>query len=194
MLSTNWQGYRVATWVGQFILALAVVIEMTQGNWKGVMALAAFLVASFAFALRDEQMPTIFNFLFVLAALLNAVGWVGQLFDTPSLYVAINHAFTNFSITLTVSFLLYNSIMATFYNQRLLYILTIACFGIAVGAVWEILEWFVQVDSSLNDTIIDLLMDSVAAFVAALVSLRALIERSLAVTREVKRPFALGRR
>ncbi len=59
----------------------------------------------------------------------------------------------------------------------MLYVLAIASFGIAIGALWEITEWLLQVINSLNDTIIDLIMDSIGATIAALMSLWALQER-----------------
>jgi hypothetical protein len=58
----------------------------------------------------------------------------------------------------------------------LLYVLTIASFGIAIGAVWEVAEWLAgkilpsEVIGSLDDTIMDLVMDTVGAGLAALLS------------------------
>ncbi len=60
--------------------------------------------------------------------------------------------------------------------------LTITCFGIAIGALWEVAEWTAgivistEVIESLNDTIIDLIMDSLGAAIAALTSLWTLQE------------------
>ena len=60
--------------------------------------------------------------------------------------------------------------------------LTITCFGIAIGALWEVAESRVgivlstEVIESLNDTIIDLIMDSLGAAIAALTSLWTLQE------------------
>lgn len=53
-----------------------------------------------------------------------------------------------------------------FRNHRILYLVTIATFGIAIGALWEVTEWSAgkivstQVIESLDDTIIDLVMDT----------------------------------
>jgi len=177
MMSTNWKGYRYAAWVGQFFLTLAVVIEAAGGNWQGALALAGFLVASFAFVVIDLQLPTLFDFLFVVAALLNAGGWVWDLFYLPGPYDEITHAFTTFSITLALSFLVYASMMNVFRNHRILYVLTIASFGIAIGALWEITEWTISVINSIDDTIMDLIMDSIGAGLASIISLWALSEQ-----------------
>jgi VanZ family protein len=132
---------------------------------------------STAFVLRDRRLPTLFDFLFVVAALLNAGGWVG-LFYQPGPYDEITHAFTTFSITLALSFLVYLPMLNLFRHHRWLYILTIASFGIAIGALWEIFEWLTGVINELDDTIVDLMMDTIGALAAATLSLWALQERT----------------
>ena len=173
LFSTNWRGYRIAAWVGQFCLAIALVILATRGNWQGVLTLSGFLIASFVFVLMDRRLPTLFDFLFVVAALLNAGGWIG-LFYQPGPYDEITHAFTTFSITLALSFIVYQSMLPLFRRHRRLYILTIASFGIAIGALWEVTEWAIAVINDLDDTIVDLIMDTIGALAAALFSLWAL--------------------
>jgi hypothetical protein len=177
MVSTNWRGYRIAAWGGQFLLTIAVLVTAAQGKWKEAIALACFLLASFAFVALENKLPTLFDMLFVLAALLNAGGWVWGLFYQPGPYDEITHAFTIFSITLALSFLVYGSLLTSFKSHRLLYVLTIASFGIAIGAVWEVAEWLAgkilpsEVIGSLDDTIMDLVMDTLGAGLAALLSL-----------------------
>ncbi|MEG4588996.1 hypothetical protein QUA54_27835 [Microcoleus sp. MOSTC5] len=59
----------------------------------------------------------------------------------------------------------------------MLYLLTITSLGIAIGALWEVAEWTAgivlstEVIESLNDTIINLIVDSFGAAIAALTSL-----------------------
>jgi len=178
VLSTDWRGYRVAAWVGQFLLAVATAYEMAKGNWMGAIALASFLIASFIFVISDRRLPALFDFLFVLAALINAGGWVWELFYMPGPYDEITHAFTTFSVTLALSFLFYSPMLPLFREHRWLYLLTIASFGISIGALWEIFEWLTQVINSLNDTIVDLVMDTLGACVAAGMSLWGLQERT----------------
>lgn len=182
MQHTNWKGYRIAAWIGQALLAIAVILALSQGKWQNAFALALFLVASFIFVIRDDRLPTLFDFLFVLAALLNAGGWVWGLFYLPGLYDEITHAFTIFAFTLAFSFLVYRSMLPVFRQHKLLYLLTIASFGIAIGALWEVTEWSAgkilatEVIESLDDTITDLVMDSLGATFAAITSLWALQE------------------
>lgn len=182
MKSINWRGYRALAWLGQALLAIFVIFASVQGNWVNALALGFFLIASLVFVIRDDKLPTLFDFLFVAAALVNAIGWVWGLFNMPGPYDEIVHAYTTFAITLALSFLVYSSMLNIFRNHTLLYLLTIASFGIAIGAIWEVMEWSAgkilstEVIESLDDTIIDLVMDSLGAGLAALISLFALQE------------------
>jgi hypothetical protein len=180
MKSLNWRGYRIIAWIGQALLTIFVIAAAVQSKWSNALGLAVFLVASFVFVIRDDKLPTLFDFLFVLAALLNATGWVWNLFGMPGPYDEIVHAYTTFAITLALSFLVYGSMLNIFRNHTLLYLVTITSFGIAIGALWEVTEWSAgkilntQVIESLDDTIIDLVMDTIGAGLAALISLWAL--------------------
>lgn len=182
MQHTNWKGYRIAAWIGQAFLAIAIVLAMSQGKWQNALALALFLGASLIFVVRDDRLPTLFDFLFVVAALLNAGGWVWGLFYPPGPYDEITHAFTIFAFTLAFSFLVYRSMFTVFLQHRWLYLLTIASFGIAIGALWEVAEWSAgkilstEVIESLDDTITDLVMDSLGAGLASVTSLWTLRE------------------
>jgi hypothetical protein len=75
-------------------------------------------------------------------------------------------------INLKISFFKYFFIYIERECQR--YLLTITCFGIAIGALWEVVESRVgivlstEVIESLNDTIIDVIMDSLGSVIAAL--------------------------
>ena len=66
--------------------------------------------------------------------------------------------------------------LTLFRSYRRLYLLTIISFGIAIGALWEIFEWVTATINSLDDTIVDLIMDTIGAIAASLLSLRALQE------------------
>lgn len=180
MLSINWKGYRFAAWIGQTLLAIAVLAAAVQGKWQNAITLALFLTVSLIFVVKDDKLPTLFDFLFVLAALLNAGGWVWGWFYVPGLYDELVHGFTMFAITLALSFLAYGSMLSIFRQHTLLYLLTITSFGIAIGAVWEITEWSAgkilstEVIGSVDDTVIDLIMDTLGPGLAAITSLWAL--------------------
>jgi hypothetical protein len=177
MRNLNWKVYQLIAWVGQALLAILVIAAAVQGKWLNALGLAFFLITSFVFVVRDDKLPTLFDFLFVLAALLNSTGWVWNLFSIPSLYDEIVHAYTTFAITLALSFLVYSSVLNISRNHTLSYLVTIPSFGISTGALWEIAEWSAgrilstEVIESLDDTINDLVMDSLGAGLSAFISL-----------------------
>lgn len=183
-MNSNWRGYRLAAWVGLVLLAGAVVLTFVQSNFRAAFSLLGFLVAAFVFVKWDDKLPNLFDFLFVLSALINAGGWAFDLYNKPGPYDEIAHAFTIFALTLALGFLVYGRLMSNFHGRYMLFVLTIASFGIAIGALWEVAEWlsdFVlpqQIVSGLNDTITDIILDSLGAIAASLLSVRTLHEKS----------------
>jgi hypothetical protein len=89
------------------VLALALVWELLSLDPVGVLSMAFFIALSFAYLLRDEKLPNVFDALVALSALLNAFGFVFDLFDGPVLYDEVAHTFTIFALTLAFFFLFY---------------------------------------------------------------------------------------
>jgi hypothetical protein len=186
MRNSNWEGYRTIAWGGVVILAVTLVVVVVQGNWLGAGFLAGFLIASVAFIKLEDRLPTLFDLVFVSAALLNAVGCAWDLYNKPGLYDEVAHFYSIFAITLAAGFALYRELMGSYRGHRVLFVITIASLGIAFGALWEVAEWsadFVvekQIVSGLFDTVTDLILDSAGATLAALLNLWGLNELSRA--------------
>lgn len=182
MRNTNWEGYRTIAWGGVVLLAVGLAVVVVQANWIGAAFLAGFLIAAVAFIKLEDRLPTLFDLVFVSAALLNAAGCAWNLYNKPGIYDEVAHFYTIFAITLAVGFALYRELMGSFSGHRILFVITIASLGIALGALWEIAEWsadFVvpmQIVSGLFDTITDLMLDSAGALLAALLNLWGLNE------------------
>lgn len=188
MWSMNWDGYRKAAWVGQALLAITIVVVLFQRQWLAAASLAGFLVISFLFVSFERKLPTLFDLIFVIAALINAGGWAWDLYNKPGPYDEIAHFYTIFAITLAAGYMLYSELMESFFDHRVLFVLTIASLGIALGALWEVTEWLAdfvtpkQIVSGLFDTITDIILDSAGAILAALLNLRGLHEQSQAAS------------
>ena len=186
MRSMNWKGYRTAAWIGQALLVIAIIVVLIQGQWLAAATLAGFLVISYLFVAFERKLPTLFDLIFVIAALINAGGWAWDLYNQPGPYDEIAHFYTIFAITLAVGFLLYGELMESFATHRVLFVITIASLGIALGALWEVTEWLAdfatpkQIVSGLVDTITDIILDSGGAIVAAFLNLWGLNEQSKA--------------
>ena len=182
MLNANWKGYRTLAWILQGLLAIAIVVVLIQGKWLPAVTLGGFLLVSFLFVKLERKLPTLFDLVFMIAALINAGGWAWDLYNKPGPYDEIAHFFTMFAITLAFGFLLYRELMESFYKRRWLFVVTIASLGIAIGALWEVGEWLVdfvvpkQIVSGLFDTITDIMLDSAGALLAALLNLHGLNE------------------
>jgi hypothetical protein len=180
----NWGGYRTAAWVGVGLLAVAIIVVAIQRDWIAAITLAGFMGVSIVFIVRERQLPTLFDLIFVIAALINAGSWAWNLFDTVRPYDEIAHFFTLFAITLSLGFLFYNEVMRGFYRHRIMFVFTITSMGIALGALWEVAEWLfdfvvpLEIIPGLDDTITDMMLDSGGALLAALLNLWGLNERA----------------
>jgi hypothetical protein len=177
MRNSNWRGYRIAAWGGVGLLTAAILGTLVQGQWLPVLPLIGFLLAAVLFIKLEDRLPSLFDFLFVLAALVNAGGWAFKWYNTIGPFDEVAHGFTTFALTLALGYLAYGRMLTSFHDQRLLFVLTIASFGIAIGALWEVTEWVAdflfasQVVESINDIMDDLVMDSIGAGIAGVLTL-----------------------
>lgn len=175
-------GLRNAAWVGIGLIALAFVVAAAQGKWLGAAALVLYLAGSVAFVLWEERLPALFDLLFVLAALLNAAGWVWNWFRDVWFYDEVVHGYTIFAITLSLGFLAYHALWGEMREHAWLSVLAVASFGLAIGALWELVEWGMMAVNfikplTLRDTMVDLVADSIGALIAGCLSLWALHSR-----------------
>jgi hypothetical protein len=151
--------------------ALCVLLAalLLLGDVTASLIVAVFLALSFAHLLRSDRRPAVFDVLFALAALAGALGYAFDLFGEIVPYDELTHAFTTFSVSLAFYFLFYGGAVP---ERRAVALATsVFTLGVTVGAYWEIFEWFFVGKYTLADTISDLLVDSLGAFGAALVTL-----------------------
>lgn len=187
MVKLDTKGYRIAAWVGSALLAAWTLGSGLVGEWGKAGFMAVFLVPAIAFLLWKERLPSLFGLLFVLAALINAGGWAWDLYYTIGWYDEVAHAYTSFAVALAVAFLVYYEVQQDFRDHFVVFALSVVAFGIAIGALWEVFEWVVGALDGLDDTINDLVMDSIGSILAGLFStwaIRNLPEKQLAQTPE----------
>lgn len=112
----------------------------------------------------------------VIAILVNIAGYWLDLYDRFAWFDEVIHTYTAFSLTLLIALLLYGDVLAGVRRSPILLVLTVASLGVAIGALWEIAEWGYDLVSAGNDilgkrdTMIDLILDTVGAVAAGLVS------------------------
>jgi hypothetical protein len=150
-------------------LCVLLAALLLLGDVTASLIVAVFLALSFAHLLRSDRRPAVFDVLFALAALAGALGYAFDLFGEIVPYDELTHAFTTFSVSLAFYFLFYGGAVP---ERRAVALATsVFTLGVTVGAYWEIFEWFFVGKYTLADTISDLLVDSLGAFGAALVTL-----------------------
>jgi hypothetical protein len=150
-------------------LFLLLAVLLVIGHVTAALIVAVFIALSFAYLLRSERRPAVFDVLFALAALAGALGYAFDLFGEIVLYDELTHAFTTFSVSLAFYFLFYGG---TGPERGAVALATsVFTLGVTVGTYWEIFEWFFVGKYTMADTISDLLVDSSGALVAALAAL-----------------------
>lgn len=112
--------------------------------------------------------------------LANVAGYVFDLYQRFWWFDRILHACTLFALTFWAAIFLCAKVLNVTADHRLMRVLLIASVGVAVGAWWEVAEWgFDQVMPAdvikgKYDTVLDLIVDSFGAVVAAWLSLKVL--------------------
>jgi hypothetical protein len=147
---------------------LSVVWLLVQGKATAAAIIVVFFVLSFASRLHKEPGPHLFDIVFALAALLDALGFIFGFLDRGVPYDRPIHAFTTFSVSLAF-FLFYRDAMPG--QGALAWATSVFTLGVTVGALWEIFEWLYITEYTMVDTIGDLIADSIGASVAASVAL-----------------------
>ena len=118
-----------------------------------------------------------------VAAVLAVGGSLLNLYGRIPVYDEATHAYNFFALTLLVAVYAYGAVFTGAREHPVLVVLAIAAIGLALGAVWEIAEWFYdhfiakpEVILPKTDTIIDMILDTAGALVAGTVRVRMLKE------------------
>lgn len=162
-------GYRHAAWTGIVALVCLAIVAGAQGKLWGAVCLAVGAGAAVLFVLWQSRLPTLFSLLFVVALLMNGLGWVFDYWSVPW-FDPVTHAYTTFAVTLALGFAAYFSMVAEFRAHGPTYVLSIASFGLAIGGLWEIFEWTIGVEQSYRSVAVDLVADTVGALLAGLLA------------------------
>lgn len=177
--------FHYAAWGGRIILVVATgyVITRSETQIENLISLAVFLFASFIPLFLGRKLPSYIDFLLILAALINAGAWVWQSHRVFGLYDVVTHTYTSFAMAFALGNYLIKKKFTLYHAEKLITFLTIVCIGISLGALWEIYEWTIdffvtsEIIPSLNDTIIDLILDSLGSLTASGILIYLMKER-----------------
>lgn len=112
-----------------------------------------------------------------VAILVNAAGYLLDLYERFWWFDDAVHTYTSFTLSLLLALLLYGRVLDGARNYSVLFVLAVAVLGGGIGALWEIAEWgydqWVPENAILGktDTMIDLILDTIGALAAGIVSL-----------------------
>ncbi len=184
MGNVDWRGYRILAWTLLVGLAgLAVYAAVSQG-WQNGLILGAFAVGAAIYLALQRSAPSAFNALFAAAIAVNAAGWSWGLFQGVWGYDEVAHALGTLGATLVVGWYGYHAIQTALRLHPATMALAILALGVALGALWEVLEWagywlFTRPPiQSLDDKISDLVADSAGALIAAALFRWGLLQRA----------------
>jgi hypothetical protein len=138
----------------------------THGKIGEAALMAGFVVTAVAFGSSRPRLPPIFTLLFALAAGINALGYVLELWHNPVWFDEVVHVLTPFTIVAAIGWL---SIKRTGKPSH--YLAKMVLVGIALGLAWEAFEWMIGIIGTFQDTLLDLLMDTIGATLASWFSL-----------------------
>ena len=162
------RGFRLASMIILALIAVAAVYLSASGQWYDAAALGGLAALGSAFLAWNERLPSLFSLLFVLAGLINAVGYVFNLWKSPLWFDETVHAYTSFTMMAAIGWMLFARSGLNAAGRSGRFTLAIAGLGLVVGVLWEIFEWIIGIIGSPVDTAVDLVMDTFGAIAAGL--------------------------
>jgi len=134
--------------------------------------------------------------LLLFLAVANAAGYLFDLYRQFWWFDRVLHACTILALTLWLAIFVCARGLKGAPGQKFLGVLMLACVGIAIGALWEVVEWgFDQVApgdviKGKHDTILDIIMDTAGALAGSLLAWRFLRQPEQAAPRSRPLPHA----
>jgi hypothetical protein len=159
--------YVVLGWGGVLVLAGCGAVVVWNGHWLSLLQLAFFLGGAAYLMFFDGGLPPLLKFLFVLAALINAVGWIWDEYTKIVWYDEVAHLYTTFAITLALGCLAYRRAATYLRDRHVDHFIVVLSFGVAAGALWEVIEWIILLREFRDSPVSDIVYDSLGAIGAA---------------------------
>lgn len=160
--------YGYASYVLLALVFAGSVYAALQADWIEALALFALVAGGLAFIAVRDRLPSLFTLLFVLAGLINALGYVLGLWRSPLWFDELVHIYTAFTVTAAMGWLLFKHKQWHAKERPLHFVAFVTALGIAIGFAWEGFELAIGIIGTTRDTIIDLICDSVGAVAASL--------------------------
>lgn len=153
---------------GQMILVVLLGVLVYQQNYFNAFQLISLI--GFSQVMKQVRAPVVqfTDSLYISVGVLNAWGWVMNWYRTSEHFDDIIHLLTTFTVTLFLGYI-FLKIVPLQLHSHWIWPIVIANFGVALGALWEVAEWygFMLIQSehqtTMPDTITDIVMDTIGA-------------------------------
>lgn len=89
-------------------MAVALVVQLIEGQWSEAAVLACFLILTAVFIAQRDRLPRVFSFLFAFAGAANAFGYAFNLWKTPVWFDEAVHAYTSFAVSAAIGWLMFS--------------------------------------------------------------------------------------
>ena len=164
----NSRTFSVLSYTVMLGTVIAAGYLLLQSRWVAAAVLGGFVALAAIFIAQRDKLPSIFTLLFVLAGLINAAGYLFNLFKTPVWFDETVHFYTSFTIVAAIGWLLFSATSMSAAGHPWRFPAKVTGLGIVLGILWEIFEWIIGIIGSPSDTLTDLLMDTLGAVAAGL--------------------------
>jgi hypothetical protein len=153
---------------GGVILAALVLLILSSlsERWGDVVAWGAIAVVAIAVIEGRDRLPALLGFLIALTAAVNGAGYALTLWHEETSFDEIVHFFTTFAGMAAIGWALLDARSIGRLSRTNLFV-TIVGIGFILGVLWEGFEALIGISGRPKDTLIDLLMDSGGAALAA---------------------------
>lgn len=172
--------------VFKVLILLMAIVAVFEGEWVWVFSGLFAAVFTFVPSLLERNLritlPWALEFLIFLALALHVVGGVLDLYDRFPNWDTMTHLVSTFmlaTVSLTVIYLMHVYWDGITMDLKAIMFFTVV-FAMALGVMWEIIEWTsdvvfgTQEQHGLDDTMMDMVMDTIGGMIAALLGARAI--------------------
>jgi len=116
----------------------------------------------------QRALPSSIMLLLIVAATVNAAGYILGLWHERTMFDEIVHAFTTFAGMTALIWMATREGRLLHVASALSVVASALLAGLMLGLVWEGFEWVIGIIGEQRDTLVDLAMDSLGAVAAGL--------------------------
>lgn len=165
------RGYTLMAWSGVLLIFMCLAISLGEGRWSDAVIAGGFLCVSVGYLTLVRQLPAVLDPVVAGTALINAAGWGGGLLKSVWFFDDLLHLLTPLTGALLLCLRLGQAVGPPLTARRALLWTLAAALTLSMGVLWEIAEWTANSFQRLEDTLPDLLLDTLGALLGSALAL-----------------------